>query len=321
MRVGLFADFENPHGAPPAAAMAAQIDLVRHAETLGFHEAWVSEHHCNGFSLSGASYALLAYLAAVTSRIRLGSAATLLSLHHPLHVAEAVATVDVLSGGRLLLGVARGGPFPAVFAAFGAHEEESGPRMIDALDIVLRLLRGETVSHTGSGLTLKDALLFPRPSQEQIPVYVASLAPESIRYAAAQRLGLMTALGVGRQRIAEAQELYLRASDGIPPRFVLICDCLVASTEAEARRRAGPFLRQYGRLVRSPVPEIEPLSVAAEDANCGQLVGSPAQCVEWIGLAQIDIGIDSLILKKSSFDIAHVKESLDYFSTEVQPML
>lgn len=81
---------------------------VQHAERLGFDEAWVTEHHFNRFSVSASISPLLAHLAGVTSTIRLGSAAVLLPMHDIRRVAEDAATVDALSDGRLMLGVARG---------------------------------------------------------------------------------------------------------------------------------------------------------------------------------------------------------------------
>jgi alkanesulfonate monooxygenase SsuD/methylene tetrahydromethanopterin reductase-like flavin-dependent oxidoreductase (luciferase family) len=84
------------------------VATVQHAERLGFDEAWVTEYHFNRFSVSASISPLLAHLAGVTSTIRLGSAAVLLPMHDIRRVAEDAATVDALSDGRLMLGVARG---------------------------------------------------------------------------------------------------------------------------------------------------------------------------------------------------------------------
>lgn len=111
MRTGLFCTYENPHH-DYRSAYAEQTKLVQLVETLGFDEAWVAEHHFNPNASSPSCLAVLAYLAAKTTRLRLGSAAVLLPFRNPIQVAEDVATVDILSEGRFDFGIAKGGPFP-----------------------------------------------------------------------------------------------------------------------------------------------------------------------------------------------------------------
>ncbi len=145
MRLGLFCTYENPRQ-DYASAYAEQTTLVQRVEDLGFEEAWIAEHHFNPQAASPSCLAILAYLAGRTTRIRLGTAAVLLPLHHPVSVAEDAATVDVLSGGRLELGVARGGPFPLHEMHFGVAQAESRGRMLEALDLVAALLADESVT-------------------------------------------------------------------------------------------------------------------------------------------------------------------------------
>jgi len=109
MRTGLFCTYENPHH-DYRSAYAEQTKLVQLVETLGFDEAWVAEHHFNPNASSPSCLAVLAFLAAKTTRLRLGSAAVLLPFRNPIQVAEDVATVDILSEGRFDFGIAKGGP-------------------------------------------------------------------------------------------------------------------------------------------------------------------------------------------------------------------
>ncbi len=124
MRLGLFLNFE--HGEETnLAAFQRQIDFAEKAEAFGFDELWTSEHHFSSFTQSGSTLALMAYLAGRTGRIRIGAAAILLPLHNPIRLAEDLATIDILSRGRLNLGLARGGPFPSQYAHF--HVEPGVP--------------------------------------------------------------------------------------------------------------------------------------------------------------------------------------------------
>ena len=118
MRIGLFCTFENPQR-DYRSAYAEQTGLVQLVEKLGFDDAWVAEHHFNPDAASASCLAVLAYLAARTTRIRLGSAASLLLFHNPTEIAEDAATIDILSGGRFDFGVAKGGPFPTQNKHFG----------------------------------------------------------------------------------------------------------------------------------------------------------------------------------------------------------
>jgi alkanesulfonate monooxygenase SsuD/methylene tetrahydromethanopterin reductase-like flavin-dependent oxidoreductase (luciferase family) len=111
MRLGLFCTYENL-SRDQRKAFADQTRLIEHIEALGFDEAWIAEHHFNPDALSPAGLTILAYLAAKTRHIRLGSAAVLLPCHAPLKIAEEVATLDLLSDGRFDFGVSKGGPFP-----------------------------------------------------------------------------------------------------------------------------------------------------------------------------------------------------------------
>ena len=90
----LFANFENPFG-DTARAFRESVNTVVHAETLGFEQVWLTEHHFNAFSVSASIFPLLAHLAARTSRIQLGAGAVLLPFHDPVRVAEDAATVNI----------------------------------------------------------------------------------------------------------------------------------------------------------------------------------------------------------------------------------
>ncbi|WP_426994534.1 LLM class flavin-dependent oxidoreductase [Methylomonas sp. CM2] len=221
MRFGLFANFENPGGGSCAEALRESMLTVQHAERLGFAEAWITEHHFNPFSVSAAIFPLLSYLAAATTTIRLGSAAVLLPIRDILQVAEDAATVDALSGGRLLLGVARGGPFPLQFQHFGVDQATSRERLLEGALLLEKLLTEENVDFDGRYYRYQQVSIYPRPRQSRIPIWLAALSPESIALAATRGYGLMGASAAPVEKLHTALASYrARAAQTAPP-FVL----------------------------------------------------------------------------------------------------
>src|SRR5438552_16667774 len=113
------------------------IDYVLHAEQLGYHSVFVVEHHFTGVGQLSASLNFLSYLAARTERIRLGTAVVVLPWHTPALLAEAAATLDLLSNGRLDFGVGKGYR-PYEFAGFCVPQEEATARFDEAIDVIRR---------------------------------------------------------------------------------------------------------------------------------------------------------------------------------------
>src|SRR5712691_5253512 len=137
------------------------------AEAAGFESIWLGEHHNNPV-LSPAPLLRLAAIAARTRSVRLGTGVLLLPLYHPLAMAEEAATVDVISGGRLILGLGVGYA-PEEFAAFGVPLKERGSRMDEAVALIHRLWSEEKVTHDGRHFHLANATVAPRPVQKPRP--------------------------------------------------------------------------------------------------------------------------------------------------------
>src|SRR5437660_1482185 len=124
------------------------IDLVRLAETLGFDSAWVSEHHGAGDGYAPSLLPMLAAFAAATDRIQLGTGVVLTPFHHPLRLAEDAATVDVMSGGRLILGLGLGWR-EEEFRMFDVPIGERAWRTAEIVEILRRAWTGERFSFIG----------------------------------------------------------------------------------------------------------------------------------------------------------------------------
>jgi alkanesulfonate monooxygenase SsuD/methylene tetrahydromethanopterin reductase-like flavin-dependent oxidoreductase (luciferase family) len=325
----LFANVEDPFG-DSARAFRESIDTIVHAERLGFEQVWLTEHHFNAFSISASILPLLAYLAAKTSRIGLGAAAVLLPFHDPISVAEDVATVDALSEGRLLLGVSRGGPFPLQNRHFKVSPDESRARLYESLDLIGKVLAGEKVNHAGAHYHYEDLSVFPRPVRAALPVWLASMAEESVALAARCGYGLMapSAAPVGRiqavlqdfqRRRAASEHTSRQALPAVVARYFLCHPDL-----QRARDEAAPFIRDFGANMRGGRRYGNGAAAASADDERwlgNAIAGDPAACVDRCIALTEAIGPHILLLKPASYDPDTIRQSLTLFAGKVRPAL
>ncbi len=148
------------------------------ADELGYHTFFVAEHHFHEYGAVPNPAVFLSGLAGRTTRLRLGTAISILTFHHPLTIAENYAMVDVLSSGRLTLGVGSG-YLKHEFAGYGIAGAEKRDRFDENLALVERLLAGERVTHQGRFTSLDAVQINVRPVQREVPIYVAILRKEA----------------------------------------------------------------------------------------------------------------------------------------------
>jgi alkanesulfonate monooxygenase SsuD/methylene tetrahydromethanopterin reductase-like flavin-dependent oxidoreductase (luciferase family) len=191
MKYALFNHVPWPEGSTDTRVFADLVEQVQLAEKLGFHSAWTAEHHFSRYGLAGASLIVMTHLAAHTSRIRLGTSIVIAPVRHPLHVAEETATFDVLSNGRLDLGLGTGSP--SEVEAFGVAPEERRERLREMYEMVRGLWTQPVYSHKGRYFQVDGISLSPRPLQRpHPPIFIAGSSPESIGWTAEHDLGFMT---------------------------------------------------------------------------------------------------------------------------------
>ncbi|BAZ69431.1 Luciferase-like protein, subgroup [Fischerella sp. NIES-4106] len=231
MKTGLFCNYEDNHQSVQRA-ISEQVTLIQHAESLGFEEAWVTEHHFNDFSVSSSILVLLAHLAAVTSTIRLGSAAVLLAFHNPILVAESIATLDHLCYGRLALGIAKGGPFPEQNKHFDTPINEAIAKMLEAMTLIHKLLYQDNVSFHGKYFQCSNLTIYPKPLQKRIPVYLATSDPEAIGFAAINSFGLMGGVQFSVEKLKSNIAKYQAINSSGAEKLILARFCFVARTYA-----------------------------------------------------------------------------------------
>jgi probable F420-dependent oxidoreductase len=159
------------------------IDLVRLAETLGYDSAWVSEHHGSGDGYMPSLLPTLAAFAAATDHIKLGTGVLLTPFHHPLRIAEDAATVDLISGGRLILGLGLGWR-EEEFRMFGVPFSERVRRTTETVEVLRRAWTGERFSYEGKVFSFDRVKVTPAPERSgSIPIWLGGSVEPAIRRA------------------------------------------------------------------------------------------------------------------------------------------
>jgi alkanesulfonate monooxygenase SsuD/methylene tetrahydromethanopterin reductase-like flavin-dependent oxidoreductase (luciferase family) len=196
VKFGTFHLFSVAPWTNPADAIDHEFEQMVLADQLGYDELWLAEHNARRYGIVGSTQLSAAALARATTRIRIGTAVTRLPLHHPLHLAEDLAFVDNLSGGRLDWGVGKGYD-PLEFSTYGVPFEEREERWQETFQAVCKIWETGRTGHEGRFYTIPDEELFPLPSQRPIPpIYLMVSRSDSSVIWGAERLYPMV-LGQG----------------------------------------------------------------------------------------------------------------------------
>src|SRR5207302_8462932 len=174
--------------ASQAEAFAQSFAEVAAAEAWGLDAIWLAEIHMNPTrALVTAPLIVASAIAAHTSRIKIGTAVQILPLGHPLRLAEETATIDQISGGRLIFGVGRSA-FPRAYNAYGISYDESQDRFAESLEIIKLAWTEPTCSYQGRYHSFENFTLVPRPVQKPHPeIRIAASQPDT--YEQIGRLG------------------------------------------------------------------------------------------------------------------------------------
>jgi probable F420-dependent oxidoreductase len=320
-------------GLSPLQGQASFDETLREcerAEAAGFDSVWLGEHH-NHPILHPAPLVGLAAVASRTRRLRLGTGVLLLPLYHPLMVAEEGAMVDMISGGRLILGVGAGYA-PEEFAAFGCSLKERASRLEESAALLHRLWTESGVTHRGKHFRLENSTVAPRPAQRpRPPIWFGAWAEAALRRAA--RLGDAWLVGpsANLKEIAPCARTYRRAcaengkGEG---EIALLRYVFVAPSKSEAMGVAGAplieaFERMYFRwphpIVKRPAGEL-----TIEGLAEGRIIlGDPKSCIEEIRRFRSELNVSHLICRFSVPGIPReaCATSLELFTREVMPAL
>jgi probable F420-dependent oxidoreductase len=289
---------------------AVDRDLIRaflaRAEQLGVHSAWVVEQIV-GKIPSLEPVTLLTYAAAVTERIGLGSAVLLTALRSPVQLAKSLASLDQLSGGRLIVGVGLGGN-PKISPAFGFPVGRRAARFAEGIGVMRRLWTEQRVTSAGEFYTLDNAAMEPKPLQKpHPPIWFGAHHPDALKRAAALGDGFMGAGSISTEQFAqEVTHLrrFLGEAGRDPDRFPIgkrVYLAIDRDRDRAVRRLAEWFRAFYGR------PEL-----AGQVAVCGDV----GECLEGLGRV-VQAGAGLLMLNPVFDEMEH----LERFASELSPKL
>ncbi len=191
MKFGVFVPPQNKIGLNPNLAIRRVLQLIDHLEELGYDEVWVGEHHSGGAELVASPELLLAAAAERTKHIRLGTGVISLPYHHPFQVAERLVLLDHLTQGRVMFG-AGPGQLPTDAKMQGLDATLLRPRMEESLDVILRLLRGETVTQQSDWFQLEEATLQLQPYGDLPVSVVGTVSPSGPKLAGRYGLGMLS---------------------------------------------------------------------------------------------------------------------------------
>ena len=262
MKFGLFYQLQVPkpwHDRSDYDIYRNAIDQVVQAEQSGFDYVWLAEHHfLEEVSHSPAPDLIMAAMAERTSTIRLGHGVVLLPspLNHPLRVAERVATLDVLSNGRIELGTGRSST-PYQLTPFGIDPEDSRAMWEEAVRIIPRMWTEEVFEHHGRFFDIPQRNVIPKPLQQpHPPLWVACTQNDTVEMAGRMGLGTLFQTSRGPDVLGEGIRIYREALKEAKPVGLQLNDSVAVfafgfcgERDAEARALAGPEALWYRETI------------------------------------------------------------------------
>ncbi len=309
MKLGIYLNAQHPEGDDPARRWAETLEQARLIRALGFDSIWGGEHHATPGFHYFPLLPMLERLAAEVEGLAIGTNLVLLPLHNPVELAEIGAFLDVITGGRFLLGVGLGYRTEE-FAIFGVAMKERVSRLAEGIEIIRRLWTEDHVTHRGRHWQLDDVTIRPRPVQRpRPPIIVGSQVDAGIARAARIADGwLVVPVPTVDEFAAQAAAFRAaRATAGLPPspHVCRLLEVVCAPDEETAVRRAAPFLLdKYAAYLRWGIPGITLDPGAPPAAQFRTLarnrfaVGSPAQVADAL-VAQHRAGVTHATMRVS----------------------
>jgi alkanesulfonate monooxygenase SsuD/methylene tetrahydromethanopterin reductase-like flavin-dependent oxidoreductase (luciferase family) len=319
MEFGMFHQFPALPGRPQKDAFEEAFAQIDAAERWGLDVMWLAELHFDPQrSLLSAPLSIASAVAARTSRIKIGIAVQVLPLCHPLRIAEEGATVDQISGGRLIFGVGRSG-LPRTYEDYGVSYSESRDRFAEVLDILEQAWSQPAVCYEGKYYSFKNITVAPKPLQEPLPpIRVAAASPDTYPQVGERGLPIFINARYGSfdewiPAIREYRAAYTAAGHDGRGRVYLRVPTYVA--ENAERARAEPqeslmhFYREQAQRLRDSMSRAGTRAIEGraerlkrienltyDEALTGQvLVGTPETVTQRLRELQDELGIDGIL--------------------------
>jgi alkanesulfonate monooxygenase SsuD/methylene tetrahydromethanopterin reductase-like flavin-dependent oxidoreductase (luciferase family) len=339
MDIGTFLLLQSPTGRPSQEIYARGLEQAQAAEALGYRNVWLAEHHFSTYGYLSRPLQLATYIAAKTTRLRVGTAVVVVPLHHPLVIAEELATLDVLSGGRLDIGLGRGYQ-RYEFERFGLALDSGGERWEESIDILVKSFEGKPFRYDGKLFRIPETSLFPKPVQSPPPIWVTAQSAYALEAAVRRNFNVLTGgFGVPIERLAEFGEHLKRLFDETKPArkpLVGVQRAVYVTKDAADARDAAEQARWNMRVTLSLRNNYEQVENGNAVAIPGKtepgtddllerylIIGTPDTCIRRIRRVQELVGISHFNCSFWFGDLSQkrVLDSMELFAREVMPAL
>ena len=352
MQVGIALNMLSQPGRPDVAVLGEHMQLGDLAEPLGFDSLFALEHHFTGYAMSPSPLQFLSYYAGRTKRITLGTAVIVLPWHDPIRVAEQIALLDILSGGRCVFGFGRGAA-RVEYEGFRIPMDEARPRFKEAFEIIKLGLTQPSFEYNGKFFQIPRTSIRPAPiSHPERRFYGSANSPESARMMATSGFGLLIVMHnewpKAAQEVYDFQQMAIEAGHTPRPPIILTnISCAESRSAADEQAKiwlgnkwdsvdnhyrfsdgglsAVKGYEAYGKIGRTYAKMADPAHrQKMTDVYVKiQIVGTPADCIEQIAELRGLTGLDHLVCEFSYGGMPHAESEMNMrlFADKVLPVL
>jgi alkanesulfonate monooxygenase SsuD/methylene tetrahydromethanopterin reductase-like flavin-dependent oxidoreductase (luciferase family) len=333
LEFGIF-DHLDSNGLPLRDFFEQRLSLIELIERSGFYGHHLAEHHSTPLGLAGSPSVFLASAFARTKNLRLGTLVYVLPLHHPLRLYEEVCMLDHLSGGRLMLGVGRGGAL-IEHQRMGVEPKNAQALYHEAFAVLMHAFENDVVNFDGKFFQYRDYLVQQRPLQRpHPPIWYGAPNPEAIGWAAPRSINVVSLGPATRARaIAERYRTEWSALGRDPatlPKIGVTRHVVVAPTDDEAKRIARRVYTRWSNAIAFlwehagqdfVLKEIYPRDFDALEQLGHGIAGSPTSVRDYLAELQRETGVNyvlcQMIFGDMRFDEA--QQSISLFARDVMP--
>jgi alkanesulfonate monooxygenase SsuD/methylene tetrahydromethanopterin reductase-like flavin-dependent oxidoreductase (luciferase family) len=352
MQVGTALNMLQKEGRSDASVLHEHLAMGDLAEPLGFDSLWGLEHHFTGYAMSPSPAQLLSYYAGRTKRITLGTAVIVLPWHDPIRVAEQIALLDIMCGGRCIFGFGRGAA-SVEYEGFRIPMGEARPRFVECAEIVVKALANETFEYDGEYYKIPRTSIRPRPmSSPERRFYASSVSPESAEIMAKMGFGMLVIMQNEWQKAAQDIYRFRDITESVghtmrPP--IVLTNVACGESREEAQDMAARYLgakwdsidnhyhfsdghlasvkgyESYGKMAKtySKMKDPEYRKTATDFYVSIQITGTPDDCIQKIEELRGLTGVDHLVTEFSFGGMPHEMAEMNMrrFATRVLPTL
>jgi len=336
VKYGLLLTAIHDASIPPAQQVAEHRELVATAAELGFNTVFCGQHFLGSELRYYQPIPYLTHMASVAPTMRVATGIVLLSMLNPVQVAEEIATLDILTGGRAVFGTAVGYS-EREFRAFGIERTQRGARFEEALDVIKKLWSGDEVEHAGAFFELDGVRPSVLPVQRPRPqIWIGGQSAAAVRRAARLGDAWYVPPFPTHEALRELASLFReeRERAGQPPahEFPIRRELLIADSKPEARRGAAMRSQaryqtylQWGLAQGGDLDDSGGGFAAADDAEAeGRfLLGSAEEVAEKLALLRDEVGMTEFVFKPQWPGLPHAEalRQLELFGERVMPLL